>query len=204
MVGKMAGQQSFCGFQLHSVLMFGKGCPGVLGYQQTKRDGWQADPCMRLAYVLSAFRDKLLVAWSHERLLAAPAAFPSDGKQPGVKMCRYKHWCDLSHEQGKAAWLPHVKLFIIIPVHSHKKLMRFRWAAGPLPQIVDGVPREERICPVCHHSGAVEDEKHVLLHCTAYENLFFLVWFFTGDPFRSGCRTTPTTPRGQRDSPPKA
>ncbi len=21
------------------------------------------------------------------------------------------------------------------------------------------------------------------------------VWFFTGDPFRSGCRTTPTTPR---------
>ncbi len=31
-----------------------------------------------------------------------------------------------------------------------------------------------------------------------------LVECFTGDPFRSGCRTTPTTPRGQRDSPPKA
>ncbi len=35
-----------------------------------------------------------------------------------------------------------------------------------------------------------------------------LVWFGflqgRGDPFRSGCRTTPTTPRGQGDSPPEA
>ncbi len=40
--------------------------------------------------------------------------------------------------------------------------------------------------------------------CTFIVLCLGLVWFFTGDPFRSGCRTTPTTPRGQQDSPPKA
>lgn len=33
---------------------------------------------------------------------------------------------------------------------------------------------------------------------------FGSAYCFIGDPFRSGCRTTPTTPGQQRDSPPKA
>ncbi len=84
-------------------------------------------------------------------------------------MCRYKHRCGLSHEQGKAAWLPHIKVFI--PVHPHKKLMRFRLGCWPLAaNRSNGFPKEERTCPVCQ-SEAVEDEEHVLLQCTAYESL---------------------------------
>ncbi|PNW81610.1 hypothetical protein CHLRE_06g253903v5 [Chlamydomonas reinhardtii] len=37
-------------------------------------------------------------AWKHERLQSEPSTFPSDNKQPGVQMSKYKHWMGLCAE----------------------------------------------------------------------------------------------------------
>ncbi|MFY7873745.1 MAG: RNA-directed DNA polymerase [Limnohabitans sp.] len=127
---------------------------------------WLLNRRLDVARMSGAFRERLMLAWAHPRLLALPGAFPSDGNQPGVMMSRYKHWMGLACEgAAPKLWLPHIQVYI--PESRHKLLMRFRMCCWPLRvNRSHGVPREQRLCPIC--KGAVEDEEHVLMHCPAY------------------------------------
>ena len=49
---------------------------------------WRARTHLPLAQICSAFRERLSAAWSSTRLVSNPRECVSDGKQPGVKMCR--------------------------------------------------------------------------------------------------------------------
>ena len=55
--------------------------------------------------------------------------------------------------------------------------MRFRMCCWPLAANRSGgsTPRERRLCPLCN--AGVEDEPHVLLHCSAYEQARAAVGF---------------------------
>ena len=124
-----------------------------------------------LALACTRLREQLSQAWSSPRLEANPRACASDGKRPGVKMCRYKHWTGGAAEWASAQmWLPHVHAGIA-PA-QHKRLMRFRLCCWPLAvnRGCSAVARDDRVCTVCN-TGAVEDERHVLLECPAYDEL---------------------------------
>lgn len=139
--------------------------------------------------LMSAFRENIMKAWQHERMNTEPATFPSDHKQPGLHMSKYKHWMGLGG--GGAAPLimpPHSKAFI--PVAQHMSLMRFRLGCWPLTaNRAYGRPRDERICPLCA-ANEIEDENHVLCRCTAYSQLREC----SGLPFEGGIRTVMQTP----------
>ena len=98
------------------------------------------------------------------------APFPSDGKQPGIHMSKYKHWMGLPFERSAPiTWLPHVSAGM--PFEWHRRLMRFRMCCWPIAaNRAQGLPREQRLCRICS-SGAIEDEQHVLCVCPAYANL---------------------------------
>jgi len=104
--------------------------------------------------------------WESERLTVDPALFVSDNRQPGVKMCRYKHWMGLpKHGSG------------YISPKQHVTLMRFRMCVWPLAvNRPHGRERSARWCRVCGNRQAVEDECHVLLDCPAYANIRLKLW----------------------------
>ena len=109
-------------------------------------------------------------AWGHERLATEPPTFPSDGRQPGIHMCKYKHWMGLSGA-GAAPLTMHNHSRAFTPVTQHKSLMRFRLCCWPITaNRAWERPRAERICPLCT-ANEVEDEHHVLMHCVAYAEL---------------------------------
>ena len=138
-------------------------------------DGW----CARLFQYLpdgpipSTFRAHSMGAWEHERLIADPHAFPSDGKHAGVHMCRgahvqiQKHWMGLS-ASGPAPPTMRDQCRAFIPVAQHKLLMRFCSCCWPITaKRAWERPRVERTCPLCT-ADDVEDEHHVLMQCAAY------------------------------------
>ena len=109
--------------------------------------------------------------WAHERLAVEPSAYPSDGKQPGIQMAKYKSWMGLPFEgSAPVAWQSHARVFI--PRDVHRRLMRFRLCCWPLEanRALAGRPRELRVCKLCGVAGAIEDEQHVLLDCPAYSD----------------------------------
>ena len=134
------------------------------------REEWRASTPLPDGPALSTFRERLMRAWGHERLQTGPHAFPSDGKQPGIHMCKYKHWMGLS-ATGAAPLVLHDHCRAYIPVAQHKLLMRFRLCCWPITaNRAWDRPREERTCPLCT-ANEVEDEHHVLMTCTAYDQL---------------------------------
>jgi Reverse transcriptase (RNA-dependent DNA polymerase) len=123
-----------------------------------------------IAQLCSELRNLLMSGWEHCRLVVPPEQYPSDGRQPGIQMSKYKHWMGLPFSKSAAAmWLPHATSFI--PFSDHRKLMRFRLCCWPLAanRSWGGVPREQRICRLCN-SSSVEDEHHILLDCPAYDS----------------------------------
>ena len=111
--------------------------------------------------------------WDNPRLQGDPRAFVSDGLQPGVKMCRYRQWMGYDANRGSKRGVGHVAIYI--PRRHHVALMRFRlgcWDLEANRSVSGGShrPRQQRVCRMCS-SGAVEDEQHVLLECTAYAEL---------------------------------
>ena len=134
------------------------------------REEWRASTVLPDGPILSTFRGHLTRAWEHERLVADPHAFPSDGKQPGIHMCKHKHWMGLS-ALGSAPPTLHEHSRAFIPVAQHKLLMRFRLCCWPITaNRAWERPREERTCPLCT-ANEVEDEHHVLMQCAAYTEL---------------------------------
>lgn len=131
------------------------------------RAAWVAARPLRAGTIMGALRERFYAGWAHERLGTQPREFPSDNRQPGVKMSRYKWWMGLDCSEGAAPEAPsHAKAYI--PVRQHKNLMRFRMGSWPLAVNVDcSLAREQRVCTRCA-AGCVEDERHVLLECPAY------------------------------------
>ena len=127
-----------------------------------------------VASLMTTVRARFEEDWDSGRLSTEPRAFVTqDGVKPGVKMCRYKQWMgDARHTQ------------VYIPRAWHTSLMRFRLGAWMIeannPRGVDGVHRERshRLCPLCQATGDehVEDEKHVLLECGAYDDIRSAFW----------------------------
>ncbi|GLC47024.1 hypothetical protein PLESTM_002009800 [Pleodorina starrii] len=125
--------------------------------------------------IVTALRERLMSGWEHERLSVPPEAYPSDGKQPGVQMAKYKHWMGMPFARAAAImWPQHASVFI--PRAAHRKLLQFRlccWAVAANRSRVGRVhvPRTERKCPCCVADGQIEDEKHVLMECPAYSSI---------------------------------
>lgn len=120
--------------------------------------------------IVGAMRAKLMSAWDHERLLAQPGGFPSDGFMPGIQMAKYKCWMGLMF-CGHAPIVHTPHLACSMRGEAHRRLMRFRMCCWPIAaNRAHGIERHLRVCPVCQ-SGAVEDEKHVLCDCPAYAHL---------------------------------
>ena len=129
---------------------------------------WLLERPLDVAAICTALRERLWSAWSHPRLLVDPAEYPSDGKQPGIMMAKYLHWMGLPFKGAEGSqWLTHAQVFIPAPLH--KLLMRFRMCCWPLKaNRAHGVPRNRRVCPLCSQ-GAIEDERHVIMVCPAYQ-----------------------------------
>jgi hypothetical protein len=133
---------------------------------------WLLARPLPVSTIMSSFRSMLMASWDHERLSVVPTSFSTDqNTQPGIMMCRYKHWMGLPF-RGAAGTLWPTHAQVHIPRESHVKLMRFRLCSWPLAAnrpMRGGVrlERSERVCMVCG-TNAVEDEHHVLMDCQAY------------------------------------
>ena len=140
------------------------------GLSEREKASWLLSKPLPASILIGALREKLMEGWSHARLDATPCSFPSDGKQPGIHMSKYKHWMGLPFERSAPiTWLPHVSA--CMPFERHRRLMRFRMCCWPIAaNRAQGLPREQRLCRICS-SGAIEDEQHVLCVCPAYANL---------------------------------
>jgi len=104
--------------------------------------------------------------WGSSRLQTDPRDFVSDGRQPGVKMCRYEQW------MGPAS---HCSVYI--PRKQHVSLMRFRLCVWETEvNRPAGRARSDRKCPACRTDGAIEDEKHILLECPKYADIRPELW----------------------------
>ena len=144
------------------------GVPG--GLSARGKALWLVSKPLSASMLIGALREKFMEGWSHGRLDVMPSSFPSDGKQPGIYMAKYKHWMGLPFERSApVTWLPHV--VACMPFEQHRRLMRFRMCCWPLAaNRAQGLPREQRLCRLCS-SGAIEDEQHVLCVCPAYAKL---------------------------------
>ena len=121
--------------------------------------------------------------WDHARLNTLPALFPSDGKQPGIHMAKYKHWMGLPFE-GHAPVMSTPHLATCMRYELQRCLMRFRMCCWPLAaNRANGISRNLRTCRACG-SGAVEDEEHVLLACPAYADLRVSAQLPGGSPMK--------------------
>ena len=84
-----------------------------------------------------------------------------------VQMNKYKHWMGLCAERAAPLTMQeHSRAFR--QVAHHKTLMRLHQCCWPLSAY--GRPREERIRPLCV-ANKVDDKNHVLMQCTAYNQL---------------------------------
>ena len=135
--------------------------------------GWLIRRELPSGELLDLLWHRFMSDWDSPRLLGDPRAFVSDRLQPGVKMCRYKHWMGYTASRDHKHGVGHVGIYI--PRRQHVALMRFRlgcWDLEANRPAIGGShrPREQRVCRMCN-AGAVEDEQHVLLECVAYAEL---------------------------------
>ncbi len=93
---------------------------------------------------------------------------PRSCSGPGVKLCTYRRWFSRPvHQACPSYW--------DVPMGTAKlqRILRFRMGAHLLP-IEQGrhlrLPRHSRICRLCH-TGALGDERHMLLECSALSDL---------------------------------
>ncbi|GLC35023.1 hypothetical protein PLESTM_000270700 [Pleodorina starrii] len=116
--------------------------------------------------LMDTLRGRVNDDWGSDRLAVDPGAFVSDGRKPGVKMCRYKHWMGLPKQfEG------------YIPPAHHRSLLRFRLCVSDLAiNSESSRSRELRVCKTCRSNGAVEDEKHFLLECSALASARQRLW----------------------------
>ena len=103
------------------------------------------------------FRGRVNDEWDSDRLAVDPGAFVSDGRKPGVKMCRYKHWMG-----------PPKRFEGYIPPAHQRTFLRFRLCVSELAvNSESNRSRDQRVCKACRANDAIEDENHFLLECPA-------------------------------------
>ena len=114
--------------------------------------------------------DELQLSFQMQRQ-AAFDAVPLDPRScpgPGVKLCTYRRWFSRpAHQVCPVYWE--------VPMSTAKlqRILRFRMGSHLLP-IEQGrhlrLPRHRRVCRLCH-TGALGDERHMLLECPALADL---------------------------------
>ena len=151
-------------------------CPeGIQGMQ-----AWLVRTELPVADLLKEFTNQLMHEWTASCLSTDPRGFPeTEGRArqgaPGVKMCRYVQWMGLPQAD---AMIDHERLAHMRDFVAYKHLfalIRFRlgcWDIEANRPVHNGTRRARsmRWCRVCGDSK-VEDEKHVLLECSAYDHL---------------------------------
>ena len=114
--------------------------------------------------------DELQLSFQMQRQ-AAFDAVPLDPRScpgPGVKLCTYRRWFSRPAHQVCPVYLE-------VPMSTAKlqRILRFRMGSHLLP-IEQGrhlrLPRHRRVCRLCH-TGALGDERHMLLECPALADL---------------------------------
>ena len=114
--------------------------------------------------------DELQLSFQMQRQ-AAFDAVPLDPRScpgPGVKLCTYRRWFSRpAHQVCPVYWE--------VPMSTAKlqRILRFRMGSHLL-LIEQGrhlrLPRHRRVCRLCH-TGALGDERHMLLECPALADL---------------------------------
>ena len=114
--------------------------------------------------------DELQLSFQMQRQ-AAFDAVPLDTRScpgPGVKLCMDRRWFSRpAHQRCPPYWE--------VPMSTAKlqRILRFRTGSHLLP-IEQGrhlcLPRRRRVCRLCH-TGALGDERHMLLECPALADL---------------------------------
>ena len=102
---------------------------------------------------------------------AAFDAVPLDPRScpgPGVKLCTYRRWFSRpAHQVCPVYWE------VPMSIAKLQRILRFRMGSHLLP-IEQGrhlrLPRHRRVCRLCH-TGALGDERHMLLECPALADL---------------------------------
>ena len=116
--------------------------------------------------LVDTLRGRINDDWRNDRLAVDPGIFVSDGRQPGVKMCRYKHW--MGPPKQCEGYIP--------PAH-HRALSRFRLCVSDLAvNSESNRSRGHRACKACRANGVVEDEKHFLMECSALVSARQKLW----------------------------
>ena len=114
--------------------------------------------------------DELQLSFQVQRQ-AAFDAVPLDPRScpgPGVKLCTYRRWFSRPSD--------HICPVYPMSIAKLQRILRFRMGSHLLP-IEQGrhlrLPRHRRVCRLCRlcHSGALGDERHMLLECTALADL---------------------------------
>lgn len=138
----------------------------------TNLAGGVGEPQLRsvnLDDVMTAMHENLLCVWTRAR-----AHGPRDGMIPracGRKLVTYEHWMAVPWEEERKPPMP-AYLSCALPKEVLRDMARFRTSSHhlcietgrwqrPIP-----IPVSERACGLCN-SGAVQDEKHVLMECLA-------------------------------------
>ena len=93
---------------------------------------------------------------------------PRSAPSASAKLCTYHRW--FSRPEGKAS-----ATYWDVPMSNSKlhRVLRFRMGAHHLPIQMGRhlrLPRGMRVCHMCH-SGAICDERHVLMECSALLDL---------------------------------
>ena len=126
-------------------------------------------PWRHLAPFCDMQPDELQLSFQMQRQ-AAFDAVPLDPRSchgPGVKLCTYRRWFSPAHQVCPVYWE--------VPMSTAKlqRILRFRMGSHLLP-IEQGrhlrLPRHRRVCRLCH-TGALGDERHMLLECPALADL---------------------------------
>ena len=70
----------------------------VIGFDN--RVDWLLSKPLLEGTIVTALRERLMSGWEHVRLGISPEVYPSDGKQPGIQMAKYKHWMGMPIRAG--------------------------------------------------------------------------------------------------------
>ena len=126
----------------------------AVGYHLQLRIGDMTE--ISVSDLRSNLRTKLAEQWSG--LAGCPRTCPS----AGVRLCTYLQWFQRPHGcRADVLRLP-------LPRKTLVCLLRLRTGCHSLPNITgawEGVPRSQRLCPLC--GSAYADERHALLECPA-------------------------------------
>jgi hypothetical protein len=138
---------------------------GALGYEW-KADTPQSEQLVDVRQVMKAFEQRLSEAW--KPFEGGERVEPRGYERGGLSLCVYQGW------MGAPTGAEHCPVRyqrLQLPLGHVHALMRFRTCAWPLEMYRShGRARAARCCRVCQ-SGQVEDEKHVVFECCAYDEL---------------------------------